>query len=432
MKLWPSISKALLLLGVSGLAHAALPVQSWTTSSGTRVLFVQADAIPMLDIQVDFDAGARFDPPGKSGLAQLVQDLIGKGTPDLDEQQFEERLADLGTEMGGGAQMDRSSHTLRTLTDPTVRTAAIALFAQALHHPTFPEDVLAREKTRSIAALKEAHTRPDQIAARRFYALLYGNHPYAAEPTEQSVAAITRNDLENFYRNTHSAARAVVSMIGAIDRSQAEAIAEQLTRDLPAGSDLPTPAAPAATRAQTEHIAHPAQQSHILIGLPAVVRGDPDYFALLVGNHVLGGGGFTSRLMREVREKRGLAYSVYSYFSPMKQAGPFVIGLQTQRAQTDAALAIVNQTLREFLQQGPSAAEVRAAQNNLVGGFPLLIDNNHKLLQNLATIGFYGLPLDYLDHWTEKIAAVTVPQIRAAFARKVDAGQLVTVVVGAE
>ena len=430
MKILLNIFAAATLLAASQASHAGLPIQTWVTASGARVMFVQADAIPMLDVQIDFDAGARFDPPGKSGVAQLTQDLIGKGMPQMDEQQIEDRLADLGAQMSGGASMDRLSHTLRTLTDPAIRTAAIDLFAAALQTPNFPEAVLAREKTRRIAALREANTQPDYIAQRRFYALLYGAHPYAAEPTEQSVLAITRADIENFYRQTHSAQRAVVSMIGAISRSEAEAIAEQLTRTLPAADALSPPPAPEATHAQVERIAHPAQQSHILIGMPAIVRGDPDYFALLVGNHVLGGGGFVSRLMHEVREKRGLAYSVYSYFAPMKQTGPFIIGLQTQRTQTDAALQLVHQTLRDFLTRGPSAAEVKAAQNNLIGGFALRIDNNHKILELLASIGFYQLPLDYVDRWTEKIGAVTVADIRAAFARKVKAEQLVTVVVG--
>jgi zinc protease len=187
-----------------------------------------------------------------------------------------------------------------------------------------------------------------------------------------------------------------------------------------------------ASHAEEERIAHPASQSHILVGAPAITRGDPDFFALTVGNYVLGGGGFVSRLTREVREKRGLAYSVYSYFSPMAQPGPFQIGLQTQKAQTNEALKVVRDNLAAYLRDGPTPAELKAAKDNLVGGFALRIDNNRKILDNIAVIGYYNLPLDYLDTWTANVARVTAADIKAAFNRKVAIDKLVTVVVGAE
>jgi zinc protease len=178
-------------------------------------------------------------------------------------------------------------------------------------------------------------------------------------------------------------------------------------------------------------IAHPASQSHILVGMPGIARGDPDFFALTVGNYVLGGGGFVSRLYNEVRDKRGLAYSVYSYFSPQKQAGPFAMGLQTRKDQADQALAVVRETLGRFLSEGPSEAELAAAKSNLIGGFALRIDSNSKILAQLAAIGFYDLPLDWLERWTDRVAAVGVADIRAAFARHVRLEALSTVVVGA-
>lgn len=427
--------KHFLALGVLGFCttfvQAALPIQSWVTRTGARVLFVQAETIPMLDIEMDFDAGSRFDPPGKSGTAQFVQALIGAGTRQLTETQIEQRQADLGAQMGGHAGIERTSYTLRTLSDPSIRTKAVELFAETLQAPTFPEDVLRREQTRTIASLKEQSIKPDEIAERRFYEMLYGNHPYARQPTVESVSALAHVDLVQFYQQTHTAKRAVISMIGAISRAEAETIAERLTQGLPAGAPLPILPAVVPTQAKVERIAHPAQQSHILIGMPALTRGDPDFFALTVGNYILGGGGFVSRLVNEVREKRGLTYSVGSYFSPMLQPGPFMIGLQTRREQTNTALQVVNQTLQQFLQQGPTESELRAAKDNLRNGFALRIDNNHKILDHMAMIGFYQLPLDYLDRWTEKIDRVTLAEVRAAFARKVKPEQLVTVVVGA-
>ena len=169
----------------------------------------------------------------------------------------------------------------------------------------------------------------------------------------------------------------------------------------------------------------------MLIGQPGYKRSDPDFFALLVGNHILGGGGFTSRLMREVREQRGLSYSVYSDFAPGLHAGAFSIGLQTRPDQADAAVAVVRQVLADFVAQGPSADELKAAQDNLIGGFALRLDGNRKLLANVANIAWNGLPLDYLEHWSARVAAVTLADIRAALQRKLQPERMVTVVVGA-
>ncbi|NUT15941.1 MAG: insulinase family protein, partial [Cupriavidus sp.] len=232
-------------------------------------------------------------------------------------------------------------------------------------------------------------------------------------------------------RDTYGAQRAEVTLIGAVDRKQAEAIAEQLTRGLPPGRAAPAlPQVRLKITPSEQRLPHPAQQSSVALGQPAIARGDPDYFALLVGNYVLGGGGFSSRLTDEVREKRGLTYGVDSYFAPSKQPGPFGISLQTKKAQTDEALALVRQVLARFVAEGPSEKELRAAKDNLINGFPLRIDNNRKLLTNVANIGWYGLPLDYLDTWTAQIGKVTREQVRAAFQRHVHPDNMATVIVG--
>jgi zinc protease len=168
------------------------------------------------------------------------------------------------------------------------------------------------------------------------------------------------------------------------------------------------------------------------MGAPGIRRDDPDYFALYVGNHVLGGGGFTSRINKEVRQKRGLAYSAYSYFSPLQARGPFVIGMQTRRDQAPEALNVVRETLKEFIAQGPTEDELRAAKQNIVGGFPMRIDSNRKIHEYLGAIGFYRLPLTYLEDFIERVEKVTVADIKAAFERHVDPTKLITVVVGAD
>jgi zinc protease len=306
--------------------------------------------------------------------------------------------------------------------------------ARVLQQPVFPEKILTREKARVIAALKEAETKPDSIADKAFEKAVYGAHPYALPVSGEiaTVEKITVQDLSGFYRSHYQASGAVVAIMGDVTRAEAEAIAQQLTGKLPVSA-----AAEALPRVETriaaseQRISHPASQSHILLGAPGMARTDPDYFPLYVGNHILGGGGFTSRLMNEVREKRGFAYSVYSYFMPLKELGAFQIGLQTKKEQADEALQLVRKIVADFIAKGPTEKELLAAKQNIIGGFPLRIDGNRKILDYLSVIGFYDLPLTYLDNFTRMVEKVNVAQVRAAFARHIDPQAMATVIVGA-
>ncbi|MCK6376245.1 MAG: insulinase family protein, partial [Zoogloea sp.] len=239
-------------------------------------------------------------------------------------------------------------------------------------------------------------------------------------------------DLADFHRRNYTSARATVSIVGDVSRAEAEAIANRLVEGLPVGE------APAATvnttvpARQVIRVPHPSAQAHIAVGQPGIRRGDPDFFPLFVGNYILGGGGFVSRLTGEVREKRGYAYSVYSYFAPQRDVGPFQIGLQTKGSQADDALKVVGATLDEFLAKGPTEAELKAAKDNLINGFALRLDSNRKMLDQVAAIGSFGLPLDYLDTWRDKVRAVTAAQIRDAFRSHVSDDKLITVVVGGD
>lgn len=431
MKILRSLLVLLFVLAGQG-ALAGPKIEHWTAPSGARVFFVENHALPMLDVQVDFSAGASRDPHGKSGLASLTHGLLDLGVEGMDENEVARRLADVGAQIAGGVEADRASLSLRTLSMAEQRDKALSIFAAVLAKPQFPAEVFAREKARRIAGLKEALTRPDTIASRAFWAALYPGHAYGRSATPESLEAIGRDDLEAFYRANYGATGAVVTIVGDLSRAEAESVAATLTAGLPAGaaaSPLDVPALPAAGE---QRIAHPAAQAHVLLGLPALKRGDPDFFALQVGNYALGGGGFVSRLMREVREKRGFAYSVYSYFMPLAQPGPFQIGLQTKKEQAAEALAVARDVLAKFLAEGPTAAELQAAKQNLAGGFPLRLDSNRKILDNVAVIGFYGLPLDYLDTYVANVNKVTTAEVRAAFARHVRPENLVTVVVGGE
>ena len=431
-------AKSILVAAMCCVATVALAtpnIQHWQSASGAKVLFVENHDITMLDVAVSVPAGSSFDAANKSGVAGLTQKMLDAGAEGLSEDEISRGMADIGAQFGGSFDQDRASVSLRTLSSAAERDRALNIMARVLQQPLFPDAILAREKVRLISALKEAETKPESIADKAFQKALFGAHPYALPVSGEiaSVEKITVQDLKNFYRARYNAGNAVVAIMGDVTRDQAEAIAQQLTAKLPGAAASPLLPTEVNTRiaASEQRIAHPASQSHILIGAPGIARSDPDYFPLYVGNYILGGGGFVSRLMNEVREKRGLAYSVYSYFMPLKQPGAFQIGLQTKKEQADEALQLVRKTLAEFIAQGPTQKELLAAQQNIVGGFPMRIDSNRKILDYLSVIGFYDLPLTYLDDFTAKVEKVTVAQIKDAFARHIDAQAMATVIVGA-
>jgi zinc protease len=420
---------------VASLAFATPNIQHWQSASGARVLFVENHDIPMLDVAVSFPAGSSFDTADRSGVAALTHHMLDAGSEGLSEDEISRGMADIGAQFGGGFDQDRSSVSLRTLSATEVRDKALDIMALVLQRPVFPDGILEREKARVIASLKEAETKPESIADKAFQKAVYGTHPYALPVSGEiaGVGKITVQVLRDFYRAHYNASRAVVAIMGDVSRAEAEAIAQKLTEKLPSSDKVPSglPDVVMRIKASEQRISHPASQSHILVGAPGMSRTDPDYYSLYVGNYILGGGGFVSRLMDEIREKKGLAYSVYSYFIPLKQPGAFQIGLQTKKEQADEALQLVRSTLAQFIAKGPTEKELLAAKQNIVGGFPLRIDSNRKILDYLSIIGFYDLPLTYLDDFTRKIETVTVAQVRDAFARHVDPQAMATVIVGA-
>lgn len=413
-------------------AFAGGRIEHWRSPSGARVYFVEAQALPILDVQIDFAAGSMFDPPGKSGLAGLTRSVLDLGAGTLDENVIADRLADIGAHLGGGADTDRASVSLRTLTDDDKKASALAMMRTVLQSPRFDSAVFARERARAIAGLKEALTRPEGIAGRALWQAMYPAHAYGRQATPETLAGLSAEDARAFYRRFYNARNATIALVGKISRAEAEAIAERLAAALPPGQLAELSAPPLPPPESVQKIDHPASQSHIHLGVPAVERGHPDFFPLMVGNYSLGGGGFVSRLMKEVRDRRGFAYSVYSYFAPLRQAGPFQIGLQTKRAQAGDALALTLSILREFVRSGPGEEELAAAKDHLTGSFPLRLDSNRKMIDHVAAIGFYGLPLDYLDTYRQKVAAVTVEQVREAFARHVRLEHMVTVMVAVD
>jgi len=434
IRVYLRLSAVVVLLAAAGPAWAILPIQHWQTPSGARVYFVENRDLPMLDVSVEFPGGAAHDTAEKAGAAAMTNRLLSTGADGLSEDDIARRMADVGALLGGRFDTDRAGFALRTLSSSRERRQALDVMTRVLRSPTFPQEVLEREKVRLIGSLKESDTRPDTIASRAFYRLAYRDHPYAlrASGEVETLEKIARADLVAFHQRHYRAPYAVVAMIGDVTRAEAEAIAQQLTQGLPQtpGAEPQLPPVSELPAGATRTIGHHATQAHILIGAPGIRRDDPDFFPLFVGNHVLGGGGFASRITEEVRQKRGLAYSAYSYFSPLKREGPFLIGMQTQRDQAGEALEVARKTLRDFVADGPTESELTAAKQNIIGGFPLRIDSNRKIHDYLSLIGVYRLPLTYLEDFVKNVERVTVADIRGAFQRRVHPDRMVTVVVG--
>ena len=423
----------LVLLFGSFSAVAGVKIQQWQSSSGAEVYFVENHDLPIVDISVNFPAGSARDSAEKSGLAGVTRYMMTLGAAGMTDEVIANKMADIGAILGGEFDADRASFKLRTLSSAREQTQALDVFTKVLQKPDFPEAVLSREKARIIAGLQESATQPESISNKAFMSALYGKHPYSLDESGEvdTVSKLKREDLQDFYTRYYSAKGSVIAMMGDMTREQANKIAENIATGMPQSAEIPPIAVvELPTKPVVQRIAHPASQSHILIGYPGIKRGDPDLFPLYVGNYILGGGGFVSRLTEEVREKRGLVYSVYSYFMPMGELGPFQIGLQTKKDQAEAAIALVNQTLDKFLKNGVTEAELKAAKDNIIGGFPMRIDSNSKILDYLAMIGFYKLPLNYLDEYNKSVAKVTTAQIKEVFNRRLKPENFVTVIVG--
>lgn len=407
-------------------------IESWQTEKGARVLFVPAPELPMVDIRVLFDAGSARDGD-RPGLASLTSALLTQGAGEWNADQIAERLEAVGADLGVGSERDMAWVSVRSLTEQAPLDTAVATMAAIMAEPRFEVADIERLREAMRVGLRQQEQSPGDVAAKAFFAEVFAGHPYASHPdgTEASLAVIDRDDLQGLHQRYYVARNAVVAIVGAVDRKQAERLAERVSAGLAAGEPAEAiPPVASLKDAQTQRIAFPSAQSHLLLGEPGMSRHDPDYFVLYVGNHVLGGSGLVSLLSEEVREKRGLSYSVYSYFQPMRRFGPFIIGAQTQNAKAGETLEVITATLQRFLEQGPSEAELTAAKQNITGGFPLRIASNRRIVEYLAMMGFYALPLDYLDRFVERVNAVTREQIRDAFRRRVHPDRMVTIVVG--
>ena len=426
-------SVSFLLFLLPALSVSANPdIQTWQTDNGAKVLFVPATEIPMLDIRIVFDAGSARDD-GESGLALLTNGLLAEGAAGRDAQQIAEAFESVGAQLNYDAARDMATVGVRSLTESRFLKSAIAGLTMVLTQPDFPEEAFQRELNRMKVAVKARQQSPSAIASEAFDAAVFGDHPYARPVSgdAESLEQITLDDVRGFYKKYYVARNATIAIVGNVNRKQAEELVSTVVSTLPAG-EKPAEIPPVKPMTESKNIVieYPSAQSHIFVGQPGMRRGDPDYFALYLANHSFGGSGFASRLVEVIREENGLAYSVYSYFSPLRQNGAFTMGMQTKSEQTEKALSLLESELKKYVSEGPGDEELAASVSNVTGGFPLKIDSNGKLLGYLMMIGFYDLPLDYIDNFIDNIKSVDKGQINDALKRRIQPDKMVTVVVG--
>ena len=429
---------ALILLiffvGEAGAAKRLLPIEHWITKEGTRVYFVPAPELPMLDIQIAFAAGSARDEASQAGIANLTNQMLTEGAENLNADQIASGFESLGAQLQLNVSRDIAKLHLRSVTSPKQLTPALTLFAQVLSKPTFPKTGFERQQKNVLNNIREQAQKPNVMASNAIYQAVYGNHPYAHSPlgTKKTVSTFTPESVKNFFKKYYVAENAVIAIVGAIDRKQAESIASDISRQLNRGNKANplTAADPARVAAGIKHISFLSSQTHVRLGTLGMSVGDPDLFPLQVGNYILGGNELTSRLFKEVREQRGLSYQASSVFVPMSVPGPFILQLQTETKQTKTALDVAQTVLQDFITKGPTSAELVAAKKGIAGGFVLRLNSNAAILEHLTNSSFYQLPLDYLDTYIERMNAVTVEHVKDAFKRRIIPKNFAIILVG--
>ncbi len=430
-----SVMSGLLLVLLSLLsvqAYAIPDIQRWQTDNGARVMYVHVNGLPMMDARVVFDAGSARDD-GLSGLAALTNGLLAEGAGGQTAQVLAEQFESVGAELENDSLRDMAIVGVRSLTDKAYLDKALDTLATVLTQPDFNQKEFERELARMKVSVTARKQSPSAIASEAFFKAVYGDHPYAAASggTEESLEKMNLEAIKVFYQNYYVAKNALIVIVGAVERPQAEMIANKLSAGLAVGEKA---AAIAAVKPLDEEkiirIQYPSKQAHIYMGQPGMKRGDEDYFSLYMANHPFGGSGFASRLVKTIREDRGLAYSVYSYFSPMREAGPFMMGMQTRVDQTDQAVELLRAELEKYIKEGPEKDELADSISNVVGSFPLNLDSNGKLMGYLAMMGFYDLPDDYLQTFVEQVESVSTSDARKAMQRRIKMDKMVTIIVG--
>ena len=422
---------ALSLLFWAALPANAMQIQKVTSKKGIEAWLVEDHSRPILSLQFAFNGGATQDPVNKPGVATFVAGMLDEGAGNLDSEAFQNRLEDLAAKMTISASYDHISGSFQTLTEN--REESLKLLQMALNSPHFSPADVDRIREQLIATLRVEEKDPDKIASNEWFKLAFGSHPYG-QPTNgtlESVAAITSDDLRAYAKRIFARDNLKIAVVGDIDAATLSTVLDSVFGDLPAKSERkPFQDVIWQSASKQRIVQMPNPQSVVQFGFQGIKRKDPDFIPAYILNYVVGGGGFASKLMQEVREKRGLAYSVYTYLYPLEHAGIFAGGVATENKGVGQSLDIIKSELERAAQDGLTEDELRRAKDYLIGSFALRFDTSAKIAAQLLAIQLDDLGIDYIDKRNAEIEAISVADIKRAAKRLLDHKSLIVTVVG--
>lgn len=412
-------------------AKRYMNIQEIKSPGGITAWLVASHNVPLMALRFAFDGGATQDPKGKEGLVHLLTGMMDEGAGDLTATAFQEAVEDIAMRMSFQAGRDYTYGSLETLT--VNRDKAVELLRLALTKPRFDADAVERTTKQIAAQLAFSARNPEQVASKAWNKLAFGDHPYGrpSDGTPESVAALRRDDLEAVHRRIFTRQHLKVVAVGDIEPEALGLMLDRLFGELPAKSELePVPPITLRSGGALQVIEMPVPQSVARFGLAAMLRKDPDFMAATVVNQILGGGGFASRLMEEVREKRGLAYSVYSYMAPFTRSGTFGGGVATKNSELVQSLDVIKTELKRMAAEGPTKTELDNAQSYLVGSYALRFDTNSKIANELLGLMVESLGRDYINKRNSEIEAVTIADAKRVAAKLLKVEDLIVTVVG--
>ena len=408
-----------------------MKIQTIKSPGGIEAWLVEEHAVPMMALRFAFDGGSSQDPAGKEGLANFVTAMLDEGAGELSSREFQEREEDLSMRMSYEEAKDAFYGNFETLT--ANRDESAKLLKLALNKPRFEAAAVDRIRQQLVAALVYAARDPDKVAQNEWYALAFKGHPYArpANGTEQTIATITHDDLDGYRKRVFAKDTLKVVAVGDIDADQLGRLLDEVFGDLPAKADLaPVSKTSPVTGGKQEVIEMNVPQSVAVFGLGAMPRRDPEFIPAFVLNQILGGGGFASKLMEEVREKRGLAYSVYTYVYPYQHASIFSGGVATRNDAMGQSLDVIRDELKKMADQGPSQEDLDNAKNYLIGSYPLRFVTNAKIATQLLGLKMDGFGPEYVENRNAMIAAVTLDDMKRVAKKLLETQNLIVTIVG--
>jgi zinc protease len=424
------------VIAIAALVFAATPshaldIKKLTLSNGATLLVSEEHHLPMMTMMIEFDAGTRRDPKGKEGLAELTARCLSQGTKELTAPEFDQKVDFMGSSVGVSAERDYATAGMTTLKKYQGET--LQLMAGILTEPGLRDDDIARKRAEQVAEIKAAEEQPGYTADVEFTKDLFGDRPYGhpGAGSSDSVAKLTNDDVRGFYRDYYKLGNAIIAVAGDVSADEVKASLEKSLAGLagtvePQAEPSPISVAPGLG---VKLIDRNVMQANIIMGSAGVARSNPDFYKLKVMNYILGGGGFSSRLVKVVRSAHGLAYSIDSGFEPGKFQGAFEISLQTKNQSSNEAIDLILQQLREIQEKPVSDAELDGAKKFLIGSFPLGIERQSSIASFMVQVEFYGLGLDYAEQYPKLIEAVTKDDVLAVAKKYLHPDSMIVVAV---